>query len=59
MSYGIRHIAGIMRQLSSIPGGRSGGTPALDSRRLIFPDSSLFFSLKGPRRDGPLVYEEL
>src|SRR5579864_7089921 len=31
----------------------------LDSRRLIFPDTSLFFSLKGPRRDGSLFMEEL
>ncbi|HVU55055.1 MAG TPA: bifunctional UDP-N-acetylmuramoyl-tripeptide:D-alanyl-D-alanine ligase/alanine racemase, partial [Puia sp.] len=31
----------------------------LDSRRLIFPDTSLFFSLKGPRRDGALFIEEL
>ena len=31
----------------------------LDSRRLIFPDTSLFFSLKGPRRNGSLFMEEL
>ena len=31
----------------------------LDSRRLIFPDTSLFFSLKGPRRDGGVFVEEL
>ena len=31
----------------------------LDSRRLIFSDTSLFFSLKGPRRDGSLFMEEL
>ncbi|HWK04584.1 MAG TPA: bifunctional UDP-N-acetylmuramoyl-tripeptide:D-alanyl-D-alanine ligase/alanine racemase [Puia sp.] len=31
----------------------------LDSRRLIFPDTSLFFSLKGPRRDGSHFIEEL
>ena len=30
-----------------------------DSRRLIFPDTSLFFALKGPRRDGRLFMEEL
>lgn len=60
MTYGVRHIADII-----------GGTflqfhtdsPVehllLDSRRLIFPDTSLFFSLKGPRRDGSLFIEEL
>ncbi|MES1160760.1 MAG: Mur ligase family protein, partial [Bacteroidota bacterium] len=31
----------------------------LDSRRLIFPDTSLFFSLKGPRREGSSFMEEL
>jgi Alr-MurF fusion protein len=31
----------------------------LDSRRLIFPDTSLFFALKGPRRDGLVFMEEL
>ncbi|MBS1598950.1 MAG: bifunctional UDP-N-acetylmuramoyl-tripeptide:D-alanyl-D-alanine ligase/alanine racemase [Bacteroidetes bacterium] len=31
----------------------------LDSRRLIFPDTSLFFALPGPRRDGHLFIEEL
>ncbi|HEY4289491.1 MAG TPA: bifunctional UDP-N-acetylmuramoyl-tripeptide:D-alanyl-D-alanine ligase/alanine racemase [Puia sp.] len=31
----------------------------LDSRRLIFPDTSLFFALRGPRRDGERFMEEL
>src|SRR5882757_2025221 len=31
----------------------------LDSRRLIFPETSLFFSLKGPRREGSFFMEEL
>ena len=31
----------------------------LDSRRLIFPDTSLFFALPGPRRDGHLFIPEL
>jgi len=31
----------------------------LDSRRLIFPETSLFFALPGPRRDGHLFIEEL
>ncbi len=31
----------------------------LDSRRLIFPSTSLFFALKGPRRDGSRFVEEL
>jgi alanine racemase len=31
----------------------------LDSRRLIFPTTSLFFALKGPRRDGSQFVKEL
>jgi alanine racemase len=31
----------------------------LDSRRLIFPVTSLFFALRGPRRDGDRFIEEL
>ena len=31
----------------------------VDSRRLIFPASSLFFALKGPRRDGGKYVGEL
>ena len=31
----------------------------LDSRRLIYPDTSLFFALKGPRRDGLVFVKEL
>jgi Alr-MurF fusion protein len=60
MKYGIRHIAEII----------GGGAHRicedaviehllLDSRRLIFPDTSLFFSLKGPRRDGGVFIQEL
>jgi alanine racemase len=60
MSYTIRHIAGIV-------GGeflRSRGDDPiehllLDSRRLIFPATSLFFALRGPRRDGGSYLEEL
>lgn len=60
MNYTIRHIAEIL-------GGTfiqfAADTPVehllLDSRRLIFPDTTIFFSLKGPRRDGRAFLEEL
>jgi hypothetical protein len=35
------------------------GQLLLDSRRLIFPATSLFFALKGPTRDGGRFVEEL
>lgn len=31
----------------------------LDSRKLVFPSSSLFFSLSGPRRNGNIFIDEL
>src|SRR5687768_6213123 len=31
----------------------------IDSRRLIFPATSLFFALQGPRRDGHSFIEQL
>ncbi|HEY4337696.1 MAG TPA: Mur ligase family protein, partial [Puia sp.] len=60
MKYSIVHICGILqgeflqqRQDDAIE------HLLLDSRRLIFPDDSLFFALKGPRRDAHLFIEEL
>ena len=60
MGYSIAHITDIV-------GGRlvTGGANAniehllLDSRRLIFPATSLFFALKGPRRAGDQFAREL
>jgi alanine racemase len=60
MSYSIRAI-------NEIVGGRLLQFHAddtieqllLDSRRLIFPVTSLFFALRGPRRDGDRFIEEL
>jgi len=60
MSYGIRHIAEITAgELVQFHGDDLIDHLLLDSRRLIFPDTSLFFALKGPRRDGRQFMEEL
>ncbi|MBN8855754.1 MAG: bifunctional UDP-N-acetylmuramoyl-tripeptide:D-alanyl-D-alanine ligase/alanine racemase [Sphingobacteriales bacterium 50-39] len=60
MKYAIRHIAGIVGgSFLQFRGDDTVEHLLLDSRRLIFPDTSLFFSLKGPRRDGGLFIEEL
>jgi alanine racemase len=56
-----------MRYIAQITGGKwlqlasdgSIGQLLLDSRRLIFPAASLFFALKGPRRDGGRFVGEL
>jgi alanine racemase len=60
MSYTIRHIAGIMEgEFLQFRGDDPIGHLLLDSRRLIFPATSLFFALRGPRRDGQGYLEEL
>jgi alanine racemase len=60
MIYTIRHIAGIVEgDFLRFRGDDVIGHLLLDSRRLIFPASSLFFALRGPRRDGCSYMEEL
>ncbi len=60
MSYTIRHIAGIMEgEILHFRGDDPIEHLLLDSRRLIFPSTTLFFSLRGPRRDGMGYLEEL
>jgi Alr-MurF fusion protein len=56
----MNHMEYSMRHIGQITGGKwlqlasddSIGQLLLDSRRLIFPATTLFFALKGPRRDG-------
>ena len=60
MKYAVQHIAEIVQgNLLQLRRNDPIEHLLLDSRRLIFPDTSLFFSLKGPRRDGRLFMEEL
>ena len=60
MKYTIRHIAEIIQgAFLQFHEDHSIEHLLLDSRRLIFPDTSLFFSLKGPRRDGRQFMEDL
>ena len=60
MEYSMRHIGqitgGKWLQLGS---DDSIAQLLLDSRRLIFPATTLFFALKGPRRDGGRFVGEL
>jgi Alr-MurF fusion protein len=60
MKYTIEHIASIIKG-SFLQFHQSAQIEQLllDSRRLVFPDSSLFFALKGERREGHLYIEEL
>ncbi|HET6253463.1 MAG TPA: bifunctional UDP-N-acetylmuramoyl-tripeptide:D-alanyl-D-alanine ligase/alanine racemase [Puia sp.] len=60
MNYTIRHIAGIIAgELIAFHADDPIEHLLADSRRLIFPATSLFFSLRGPRRDGRAYLEEL
>src|SRR5580692_10051140 len=60
MKYSIRHIAEIVEgEFLQFREDSPVEHLLLDSRRLIFPATSLFFSLQGPRRDGSQFLEEL
>src|ERR1700761_1901186 len=60
MEYSIRYISGVIGgQLIQFREDCPVEHLLLDSRRLIFPESTLFFALKGPRRDGRIFLEEL
>jgi Alr-MurF fusion protein len=60
MSYNIRHIASIVEgEFLHFRKDDPIEHLLLDSRRLIFPATSLFFALRGPRRGGHGYLEEL
>ncbi len=60
MEYIIEDIALIIKgEFLSKQSGASIEHLLLDSRKLIFPSTSLFFSLTGPRRNGHLFIKEL
>jgi alanine racemase len=60
MSYPIRNIASVVDgDFLHFRGDDPIEHLLLDSRRLIFPATSLFFALRGPQRDGRTYIEEL
>jgi len=60
MGYSIQYITGaIGGTLRQGHGDTTIEHLLLDSRRLIFPATSLFFAVKGPRRDGSRFIKEL
>ena len=60
MTYSIRHIASIIDgEFLLNRGDDLIAHLLLDSRRLVFPATSLFFALRGPRRDGARYLAEL
>lgn len=60
MSYSIQHIAAVTgAELLQFHQDDLIEQLLTDSRRLIFPAASLFFALKGPRRDGHAFVADL
>jgi Alr-MurF fusion protein len=58
--YSIENIASIVKGKMLLQHENAAiGHLLIDSRRLIFPASSLFFALQGPRRDGHIYVEQL
>ncbi|HYJ37020.1 MAG TPA: bifunctional UDP-N-acetylmuramoyl-tripeptide:D-alanyl-D-alanine ligase/alanine racemase [Chitinophagaceae bacterium] len=60
INYSFHHIAKIING-SLVQSGRDSKIEHLviDSRRIIFPSTSLFFALTGPRRDGHTFIDEV
>ena len=59
MIYSIQHIAGIINSKTAVQSDASIEHLVIDSRTVLFPADSLFFALKGPRRNGHSFINEL
>ena len=59
MNYQLNHIASIIGAVSPVKNDLTIEHLLLDSRRVYAPATSLFFALKGPRRDGHQFIAEL
>ena len=59
MPYSIHHIAEIVASEATIIDDSVIEHLLLDSRRIVFPQTSLFFAISGPRRDGHQFISEV
>src|SRR2546423_2320859 len=60
INYSFHHIAEIVNgRVVQIAEERQVEQLVIDSRKIIFPKTSLFFALVGPRRDGHSFIEEV
>lgn len=59
MAYPISHIASIIRSKTTVTSATVIMHLLTDSRKLVFPESTLFFALSGPQRDGHQFISEL
>ncbi len=59
MNYQLNHIASVIGAVPPVKNDLTIEHLLLDSRRVYAPATSLFFALKGPRRDGHQFIPEL
>lgn len=59
MAYSIKNILSVVHASATIVTDSSIEHLLIDSRKIVFPNSSLFFALYGPRRDGHQFIKEV
>ncbi len=59
MQYTIQHIAGIVNAEAVIAADAAIEHLLIDSRKIVFPQTSLFFAIAGPRRNGHQFISEV
>jgi len=59
LTYSIKHIAEIIRADDKVTGSSVIDYLLIDSRKIVFPETSLFFAISGPRRDGHQFIKEV
>ncbi len=59
VAYSIKHIAEIVQAETTIAVNTAIEHLLIDSRKIVFPQSSLFFAISGPRRDGHQFIKEV
>jgi len=59
VSYSIQHIAEIVDAAATVIDNSVIEHLLIDSRKIVFPQTSLFFAISGPRRDGHQFINEV
>ena len=59
ITYTLKDIAEIIHVKEVFPDNPVIGQLVIDSRKIVFPENSLFFALNGPRRDGHTFISEV
>lgn len=59
MAYSIKHIAEIIQAEDKVADSSVIDYLLIDSRKIVFPQASLFFAISGPRRDGHQFIKEV